>query len=111
MDTIRYNRALARNLAELQKALLIRATLLGIEEHKYTTNIFIRIIKESLSNDHMAHAIKVFEQNSKSASFWYLYRTNQVSIDKYARKVRYTISNLQSVSDKLKIIRNIVKIF
>lgn len=106
MDTIRYNRALARNLAELQKALLIRATLLGIEEHKYTTNIFIRIIKESLSNDHMAHAIKVFEQNSKSASFWYLYRTNQVSIDKYARKVRYTISNLQSVSDKLKIIRN-----
>ena len=102
----RYDSALKRNLAELQKALLIRATLLGIEKHRYTTKVFIRIIEDALHNDHMSHAIKVFEQSSKSASFWYLYRTDPKPIDNYARQVGYDIGKLQIASDKLKTIRN-----
>jgi hypothetical protein len=102
----RYDKALERNLAELQKALLIRATLLGIEAHRYTTKVFTRIIRDALHNDYMSHAIKVFEQSSKAASFWYLYRTCPGPIDKYARQVGYEISDLQVVTDKLKEIRN-----
>ena len=102
----RYDSSLKRNLAELQKALLIRVTLLGIEKHRYITKVFTRVIRESLHNDHMSHAIKVFEQSSKSASFWYLYRTDPRPIDKYAHKVGYDVGNLQIVADKLKIIRN-----
>jgi hypothetical protein len=102
----RYDSALKRNLAELQKALLIRATLLGIEKHRYTTKVFTRVIRDALHNDHMSHAIKVFEQSSKAASFWYLYRTDPGPIDKYARQVGYDIDKLQIVADKLKAIRN-----
>lgn len=86
--------------------MLIRTTLLGIEKHKVTTKVFTRVIRDALYNDYMAHAIKVFEQSSKVASFWYLYRTDQVPIDKYARRVGYEIGQLQIVADKLKVIRN-----
>lgn len=102
----RYDSALKRNLAELQKALLIRVTLLGIEKHRYTTKVFTRVIRDALHNEHMSHAIKVFEQSSKSASFWYLYRTDPGPIDNYARQVGYDTCNLQIVTDKLKAIRN-----
>jgi hypothetical protein len=102
----RYEKALERNLAELQKVLLIRVTLQGIEMHKHTARTFTRVIHDALRNDHISHAIKVFEQSKKAASFWYLYRTDQRPIDKYARQVGYSISTLQSVSDKLKAIRN-----
>ncbi|MDR2959499.1 MAG: hypothetical protein LBV10_08130 [Stenotrophomonas sp.] len=102
----RYESALERNLAELQKALLIRATLLGIEKHRYTTQVFIRVIRDALHNDHMSHAIKIFEQSSKAASFWYLYRTDPGPIDKYALQVGYDVGELQIVADKLKAIRN-----
>ena len=102
----RYDIALKRNLAELQKALLIRITLLGIEKHRYTAKVFTRVIRDALHNDYMSHAIKVFEQSLKAASFWYLYRTDPSPIDKYARQVGCDIDNLQVVADKLKSIRN-----
>lgn len=86
--------------------MLIRVTLLGIEKHRHITKVFSRVIRDALHNDYMAHAIKVFEQSPKAASFWYLYRTNPGPIDKYARQAGYGIDNLQVVSDKLKTIRN-----
>lgn len=54
----------------------------------------------------MSHAIKVFEQSSKVASFWYLYRTDPGPIDGYARLIAYDTGKLQIVADKLRTIRN-----
>lgn len=105
-EASRFDSALKRNLAELQKALLIRATLLGIENHRYTRKVFIRVIQDALHNDYMSHAIKVLEQSSKAASFWYLYRTDPAPFQSYARRVGYDIARLQVVADKLKAIRN-----
>lgn len=102
----RYRIALARNLAELQKVLLIRETLLGIEKHKYTANVFVRVINDALNNDYISHAIKVFERSSKSASFWYVYRSDQRVIDQYSRDSGYSIDKLKNISDKLKVVRN-----
>lgn len=104
--SITYDEALKRNLSELQKILLIRTTLLGIEAHKHTTKVFIRVINDALHNDYMSHAIKVFEQSSKCASFWYLYKTNAAPINSHAKKVGYDINHLQKITDKLKVIRN-----
>lgn len=102
----RYDTALERNLAELQKSLLIRTTLLGLDKHKRTAKVFTRVVRDSLHNDYVSHAMKVFEQSSKAASFWYLYRTDPRQIDKYARETGYNVADLQAVSDKLKAIRN-----
>ena len=106
MTSTRYEEALNRNLAELQKVLLIRETLIGIEKHRYTAKVFTRVVSDALHNDYMSHAIKVFEQNSKASSFWYIYRTDARAIDKHARDVGYDIVSLQAVTDKLKVIRN-----
>ncbi len=106
MTSARYQTAITRNLAELQKLLLIRETLLGLSRHKRTARVFTRVVHEALRNDYISHAIKVFEQGAQCASFWYIYRTDPRIIDKYARRSGYPISDLQAVSDKLKIIRN-----
>lgn len=106
MASTRYDEALSRNLAELQKALLIRETLVGIEKHRYTAKVFTRVISDALHNDYMSHAMKVFEQSSQASSFWYIYRTDARPIDKYAGDVGYDIASLQTVTDKLKVIRN-----
>lgn len=106
MTSMRYEEALSRNLAELQKALLIRETLIGIEKHRYTAKVFTRVISDALHNDYMSHAMKVFEQSSQASSFWYIYRTDARPIDKHAREVGYDIASLQAVTEKLKVIRN-----
>lgn len=102
----RYDHALERNLAELQKALLIRETLLAVEKHRYTLKVFTRVVNESLKNDYLSHAIKVFDRNSQSTSFWYLYKSDPRPIDKYAKAVGYSVDLLAEVSDKLKTVRN-----
>lgn len=106
MTSTRYQEAISRNLAELQKALLIRETLIGIEKHLYIAKVFTRVVSEALHNDYMSHAMKVFEQSSQASSFWYIYRTDTRPIDKHAREVGYDIASLQAVTDKLKVIRN-----
>jgi hypothetical protein len=108
MDTMtpRYEQALKRNLAELQKALLIRTTIVGIEAHGSNRKVFTRVIYDALHNDYISHAIKTLDRNAKSSSFWYLYRTDPRLIEKYAKQTGYAISNLEAVADKLKIIRD-----
>lgn len=102
----RYERALSRNAAELQKAILIRKTLIGIEKHEYVSKTFTRIIYDALFNDYISHAIKVFENSKQASSFWYIYRSNQRPVDRYARQEGYDISILREVSAKLRNIRN-----
>lgn len=59
------------------------------------------VIYSGLFNDYVAHCMKVFERGSKSASFWYLYRSHQGPIDQFARKVRIVLASLETVSEKL----------
>ena len=102
----RYIKALNRNLSELQKAILIRTTLLAIEKHEYTARNFIRIIKDALYTAYIAHAIKVFDRNRESASYWYIVRVNSGSIDRVAKSLCISLDGLEAVSDKIKIIRD-----
>ena len=106
MTSTRFETAVNRNFAELQKVLLIRETLLGIEQLRYTGKVFIRVINDALHNDYMSHSIKLFEQGSQAASFWYIYRSDARQIDLHARRTGYSLTTLQTVSDKLKAIRN-----
>jgi hypothetical protein len=106
MATARYECALRRNLAELQKALLIRETLVGIEKHRYISTVFVRVVQDALQNDYVSHAIKVLDRNSKSSTFWYIYRTDPTKIDNCALESGYSIARLESVAEKLKTIRD-----
>lgn len=102
----RYDKAVRRNLAELQKTLLIRATLVGMEEVESRRHTFNRIVYESLYNDYHAHAMKVLERSSQASSFWYIYRTDERPIREYAAAHGLQISEIEEVARKLKVIRD-----
>lgn len=67
MQTQRYERAIGRNLAELQRAILNRTTLLGLEDAG-VSHLFLKLTYYALFNDYIAHCIKVFECCQKSSS-------------------------------------------
>lgn len=102
----RYERAIQRNLAELQRAILNRTTLLGFEAAGGISHLFLKLAYYALFNDYVAHCIKVFDRNQQSASFWYVHRTNEKPIASYARRHKISIAALERVSDKLKQIRD-----
>lgn len=107
MQSPRYKRAIERNLAELQRAILNRTTLLGFEEANSISQLFLKLVYYALFNDYVAHCIKVFDRNRQSASFWYIHRTNQKPITAYARRHKISIAALARVSNKLKRIRDL----
>jgi len=106
MNNEKYNKAVSRNLAELQWAIIHRTTLLGIEKVDNAYSYFLHSTYNGLFNDYIAHCIKVFEQRKGCASFWYIYRSNKKPVDSFAQERSIDISFLESVSKKLKLIRD-----
>ncbi|MDI4635820.1 hypothetical protein J7U46_22330 [Pelomonas sp. V22] len=106
MHSQRYTRAIERNLAELQRAILNRTTMVGIEKVGGVSSLFLQVTYFALFNDYVAHCIKVFENSTRAASFWYIYRTDQGLVDAFAKKAKLDIASLEAVSAKLKHIRD-----
>ena len=106
MQGKRYTKAIERNLAELQRAILNRTTMLGIEQSRGGTSLFLQVSYFALFNDYVAHCIKVFERSKQAASFWYIYRTDQKIVDAFAKKAKIDMASLEEVSAKLKHIRD-----
>lgn len=102
----RYERAIERNLAELQRAILNRTTLLGFEAAGSLSHDFLKLTYYALFNDYVAHCIKVFDRSKQSTSFWYIQRTNAKPVAAYARRHKISMAALERVSDKLKHIRD-----
>lgn len=108
VDTTRIKRAIQRNIAELQRAILYRTTMIGLEaaeiSHPYLTLSYY-----ALYNDYISHCIRVFEKHntrSSSTSFWYIYKKHKSEIENIASTHYIRIQNLEAVSDKLKTIRD-----
>lgn len=105
MKSQRYEQVIERNLAELQRAILNRTTLFGLEDAGIR-HLFLKLAYYALFNDYIAHCIKVFETRKQAASFWYIYRTNQKPIDTCARREKISVKALEKVSEKLQHIRD-----
>lgn len=102
----RYVHAIERNLAELQRAIHNRDAMLAIEAEHATGYALLRLAYLALYNDYMAHAMKVFEEGTRVASFWYLYRTDQGLADSFMRTVSIDIASISDMSARLKKIRD-----
>jgi hypothetical protein len=55
-------------------------------ENVGVSNGWLKVIYYALFNDYIAHCIKVFERSAGSASFWYVYESNQKPINAFASK-------------------------
>lgn len=105
-STERYKNAIARNLAELQRAIHNRDAMVALEAERATGYAIFRIAYLALYNDYMAHAMKVFEDSKRVASFWYLYRTDKGLLDRFAHATSIDIRSLEDMSVKLKSVRD-----
>ena len=106
MDSIKYMKAIERNLAELQWAIIHRTTLQGIEQADPVYHYFLHSAYTGLFNDYFAHCMKVFERSPRATSFWYIYRTHQKRVKDFAHSSGIDLEALNVVADKLKIIRD-----
>jgi hypothetical protein len=106
MDTSRYEAAIERNLAEVQRAVLDRRAMVAMESVGGISNGYLKVIYYALFNDYIAHCIKVFERSSGAASFWYIYDTNQKPINEFARKNGIDIAKFESLTESLKHVRD-----
>lgn len=105
-NTSRYDAAIRRNLAELQRALLNRRAMVAMEAVAGINNDILKVVYYALFNDYIAHCIKVFERNSGAASFWYIYDNNQKPLNAYARKHRINVKDFEDLVEKLKHVRD-----
>jgi hypothetical protein len=102
----RFKSAIARNLAELQHAILNRDVMMALEAERATGHALFRISYLALYNDYMARTMKVFEESTRVASFWYLYKTDQGLADRFVRAEAIEIQTLRDISAKLKSVRD-----
>lgn len=103
----RYKKALFRNLNEVGRAILERRAIVGLEKARtHHTMDFIRIAYDAMFNDMIAHAIKLFEDDSRVASFWYVKRCKEMEVADFVARNKIDMSKLEKTRDSLKHIRD-----
>ena len=103
----RYCKALIRNLNEAGRAILERRAMVGLEKaNTYHDMDFIRLAYDALFNDMIGHAIKLFEDTSRVASFWYIKRCKGKEISDFVNKNNIDLGKIDTIRDSLKHIRN-----
>ena len=107
MDNTQLNKAIDRNLAELNNAILKRRALIGMHAAKSAHSLdFFTIVADALFNDIVAHAILVLDRSAQSASFWYVHRAEKVRIENYAAARSVSLDKLVDLASRFKRIRD-----
>ena len=106
-STTRYEKAIKRNLDELHHAILERKALVGLRNvESFHAWDFFRITGYALFNDIVSHTIKVFEDSSRSTSFWYLEKSDKAAMNRAARATGVQIKDIKDLCAGLEHIRN-----
>jgi hypothetical protein len=109
-DPATYNRSLSRNLYEVAHALYERQALIAVEQFIEREEIlgenFFSISYRALFNDMIAHAIKVLDEDERSATFWTLLRADETRLRRLKAYSDEKISFLKGLWEKLRIVRN-----
>lgn len=108
MDHETYHAALRRNLNEL--------VIAGLEFDAYREigdkllldwyDSFFVLAQDALFNDMVAHMIKVLDQNSQSATFWYMFRYKSEEVKEFVRRENIDFMAIYDIAEKLKIVRD-----
>jgi hypothetical protein len=103
----RYLSAIRRNLAETNNAILKRRALTGLYSIDSAHGLdFFRIAAHALYNDLVSHALRVFDRNGQSASFWYVVRTDEAIAKRAARRHGVSLDEIERLSEQFKHIRD-----
>jgi len=67
---------------------------------------FFRVAHTALRGDRLLRLVRIFEDRRDVASFWYVYRCRSKAIRPILERSDVTVRSLQSLSTKLKLIRD-----
>lgn len=102
-----YQRALKRLMHELDQAICEDRAHAAIWDCHTAQNMnFFRVAFYALSNDTVAHAIKILDRHPQTASFWYIFQQKEQEIRSFCTIRSISLSEIEAVSDLLKDIRN-----
>ena len=67
---------------------------------------FFRVSLNALKDARLIRLIRILEDDSQTASFWYLYKSNEKLVKTFAKKCKFDIAWAKEISDKFVGIRN-----
>ena len=108
VNKIRYGRAIQRNIWEIYQSLSYRnahvkfQSIISLSDWSYFS-----YANSALYDGIFFHAIKVFDKHKESASFFYIRNCNKAIVDNELDRQELTIEQIETVSAKLKTIRDL----
>jgi hypothetical protein len=103
----RYGRALKRNIYELHNALSYRNAYIALQSIVPVSNwSFFSYASSALYDGIFFHAIKVFDRDKDSASFYYIRNCKRTVVDNALYRQKLSIEQIETISTKLKTIRD-----
>jgi hypothetical protein len=107
----------SRSTARFQRT-VTRVTIEAIWLHRYQTAIdklqiaeavgtdFFRVALSALLDARLVRLIRLLEQSSRTASFWYLYRAEPKIVNSAAERSGVDLDKFRKLSEKLRAVRN-----
>jgi hypothetical protein len=101
-----YKRVIKRLLHELDQAICEDRAHAALWNHLSRGVDFWRIAFFALSNDTVAHAMKILDRHKDCVSFWYVFKLREPDICAFCARESLAFSEIEWLSDKLKPIRD-----
>lgn len=101
----RFNRTVERIASEAFWLRTYQAAINGMRVEAVGLDFF-RVSLNALKDARLIRMIRVLEDDSETASFWYLLRCNGPLIDRAARKAGLDLAELKQIAARLRGIRN-----
>ena len=103
---VTYKRALRRLIHELDQAICEDLAHAALWNHRSCGVDFWRIAFVALSNDTVAHTMKILDRHRDSTSFWYVFAQREQDIRAFCTTESIALSEIEWLSNKLKDIRD-----
>lgn len=104
--TARYKRTLQRITAEVSWLFTEQTALVALSEVDAHGLDFFRVAFTALLGDRLLRLVRVLEEDSQVASFWYLHRCNPKRVEQALDKTGINVADLRDFSHRLKSIRD-----
>lgn len=105
-DGTRYKRTVERIAAEAYWLKTYQDAMAGMVGVEAVGLDFFRVALSAMKDARLIRLVRVLEDDSRTASFWYLLKTNSAQVTRAAKKAGLDLVELRAVAAKLKGIRD-----
>lgn len=101
-----YRRSLERLMHELDQAICEDRAHAALWKHRSRGVDFFRVAFFALSNDTVAHAMKILDRHEDSVSFWYIFKQREQEIRAFCTRESIAFPEIEWLSKSLRNVRN-----